>query len=538
MPLNETTLRVIRSVVSFLSVLYNQYMSKSRSIIKNLPIQNFNFMLDRLGLGKAWYSILATSLKNNNKADLKYILNEKEFINAEIQSFDFLGGLTIGEISVLYEYSLAYIDRDKRKQEGQYFTPDDVAQVMAKKTLPFPKNKIWIDPCSGVGNLSYWLIQYQENQEDFLKNNIFLIDRDMLALFIARFILTVNFQNKDKKLFKNIESRFVVSDFLLSDNFPKYYYTILNPPYVVVEPDVRFETGSARDLYAYFLERVIKTSAGFVSITPQTFTNGQKFKSLRKLLLNNFSDIDVYCFDNVPDNIFRGIKFGSKNTNKANSTRAGIMVAKQNSKKQIFRITPLLRWRVNERQKLLDSVDNFLVEITPKEDVFPKLQKNLLPLYDFAKKQNKMLIHIVSRHPTLYRLIVPSTPRYFISALKCKVERSSFKKLYFYSEEEMNIAYLLLNSSYMYWWWRVNDGGMTISEKTLLTLPIINEISIDKNLLSRIEQSEKINRVIKRNAGKDNENVKHDPLLVKEINRCLFPRFANALEMLHNNSVI
>ena len=90
----------------------------------------------------------------------------------------------------------------------------------------------------------------------------------------------------------------------------------------------------------------------------------------------------------------------------------------------------------------------------------------------------------------------------------------------------------------MYWWWRVNDGGMTISEKTLLTLPIINEISIDKNLLSRIEQSEKINRVIKRNAGKDNENVKHDPLLVKEINRCLFPRFANALEMLHNNSVI
>ena len=195
MPLNETTLRVIRSVVSFLSVLYNQYMSKSRSIIKNLPIQNFNFMLDRLGLGKAWYSILATSLKNNNKADLKYILNEKEFINAEIQSFDFLGGLTIGEISVLYEYSLAYIDRDKRKQEGQYFTPDDVAQVMAKKTLPFPKNKIWIDPCSGVGNLSYWLIQYQENQEDFLKNNIFLIDRDKLALFIARFILTVNFRN-------------------------------------------------------------------------------------------------------------------------------------------------------------------------------------------------------------------------------------------------------------------------------------------------------------------------------------------------------
>ncbi|MBI2623704.1 MAG: N-6 DNA methylase [Candidatus Liptonbacteria bacterium] len=513
-------------------------MNRSRSIINNLPIQDFNLVLDRLGLEKAWYSILAANLNKIDRTDLRYILDEKEFRNIEIQNFDFIEGLTVGEISVLYEYSLAYVDRDKRKQEGQYFTPDDVAQVMAKKTLSFPKNKIWIDPCSGVGNLSYWLIQYQEDQEDFLKNNLYLIDRDKLALFIARFILAINFQKKDKKLFENIKSRFVIADFLLSDNLPKHDFAILNPPYVVVEPDMRFETSSGKDLYAYFLERVVQTSTGFVSITPQTFTNGQKFNSLRRLLLNNFSNIDVYCFDNVPDNIFRGIKFGSTNTNKANSTRAGIIVAKQNDNGRVFRITPLLRWRVKERQKLLDSVDKFLVQIEPREDIFPKLQKELLPLYAFAKKQGKILAHLVSQRPTQYKLIVPSTPRYFISALKTPVERTSFKTLYFYSENERDIAYLLLNSSYMYWWWRVNDGGMTISEKTLLTLPVISEIVIDKNLLSKIEESEKTNVVIKRNGGKDNENVKHDPSLVREINKCLFPRFANALETLHNNSVI
>ncbi|MBI4215547.1 MAG: N-6 DNA methylase [Parcubacteria group bacterium] len=511
---------------------------RNKSIINTLPIQDFNRILDRLGLEKAWYSILATNLHNIDRADLKYILNEKEFRNAEIQNFDFIDGLTVGEISVLYEYSLAYVDRDKRKQEGQYFTPDDVAQVMAKKTLAFPEGKIWIDPCSGIGNLSYWLIKYQKNQESFLKNNIFLIDRDKLALFIAQFILAINFQKEDPKLFENIKSRFIIADFLLSDNLPKHDYAILNPPYVVVEPDARFETSNTRDLYAYFLERVIKTSTGFVSITPQTFTNGQKFNSLRKLLLNNFNSINVYCFDNVPDNIFRGIKFGSKNTNTANSTRAGIIVANQCNTKLMFRITPLLRWRVKERQQLLDSVDNFLVEIVPREDIFPKIQKELLPLYDFAKKQNRRLAHLVSPRPTSYKLIVPSTPRYFISALKTSVERSSFKTLYFYSEKERDIAYLLLNSSYMYWWWRINDGGMTISERTLLTLPIMDEISIEKTLLLKIEQSEKTNRVIKRNAGKDNENVKHDPLLVREINNYLFPRFVNALETLHSNSVI
>jgi hypothetical protein len=110
--------------------------------------------------------------------------------------------------------------------------------------------------------------------------------------------------------------------------------------------------------------------------------------------------------------------------------------------------------------------------------------------------------------------------------------------LYFYNEKEMNVAYLLLNSSYMYWWWRVNDGGMTISEKTLMSLPVINEMPTSNNLLSRIELSEKTNRVFKRNAGKDNENVKHDPSLVREITKCLFPSYARALELVHNNSVI
>src|SRR3989344_2085064 len=221
-------------------------MNGSRSIINSLPIQDFNLVLDRLGLGKTWHSVLATNLSKINRADLRYILDEEEFRNAEIQEFDFIEGLTVGEISALYEYSLAYADSGKRKQEGQYFTPDDVAQVMAKKAFSFPKNKIWIDPCSGVGNLSYWLIQHQENQEDFLKNNVFLIDRDKLALFIARFILAINFQKKDKKLFESIKPRFVVADFLLSDNLPRHDYAILNPPYVMTEPDAQFETSSAR----------------------------------------------------------------------------------------------------------------------------------------------------------------------------------------------------------------------------------------------------------------------------------------------------
>jgi hypothetical protein len=361
-----------------------------------------------------------------------------------------------------------------------------------------------------------------------------------LALLIARFILSVAFQKNDPRLFETIKPRFVVADYLLSENLPKYDHAILNPPYVMAEADPRFETSEAGDLYAYFLEKVIKTTSGFVSITPQTFTNGHKFTSLRRLLLNHFNDIAVYCFDNVPDNIFKGIKFGSKNTNTANSTRAGIIVAlnEVRSNEQMFMITPLLRWRADEREELLNSIDSFLTRVSPTESSFPKIQKELVSLYNSARKHQRTLLHLVSQRPTPYKLIVPSTPRYFISALKTPVERSSFKTLYFFSEQEMNQAYLLINSSYMYWWWRINDGGMTLSEKTLLTLPLIDTGPINTSLIAKLERSEKENRVVKKNAGKDNENVKHPPDLIKELNTYLTPKYVTELAWVHNNSVI
>ncbi|OIO75910.1 MAG: hypothetical protein AUJ85_01815 [Elusimicrobia bacterium CG1_02_37_114] len=514
-----------------------QQKDKTENMFK-VAIQKLNILINRFGIENAWYSILATHIYKLHQPHFDYLLKQKEFSNTSIQDSDVLDSISIGEIATLYEYSLSYFNKDKRKQEGQYFTPNDVAQVMAKKTLTFPVGKIWVDPCSGVGNLSFWMVKLQENPESFLINQLYLIDKDALALFIARTLFTLAFQNKSKSLFLDITPRFIVADFLFSSNLPTFDFAILNPPYVEVEPDNLFETAKARNLYVYFLERVIKVSKGFISITPQTFTHGQRLRTLRQLLLTNMRDISIYCFDNVPDTIFRGVKFGSTNTNKVNSIRAGIIVAKTESKSRSFRITPLLRWHTKERTKMLGHIDDYLTDVEPISDTFPKIQKDLLPLYDKMKKTKKCLAYLVSPRPTRYKLIVPSTPRYFISALRKEVSRSSFRILYFYNKQEYDLAYLLLNSSYTYWWWRINDGGMTISEKTLLSLPIPDNIPVDPVLISKIEQSEFTNRVVKKNAGKNNENVKHNADLIEEINQNLFPRFAPALKCLHNNSVI
>ena len=133
----------------------------------------------------------------------------------------------------------------------------------------------------------------------------------------------------NEKKYEKIKGKFIKFDFLsVADNgeynlfkstksldgIPIHDFVIVNPPYLATKIDSRFETSKSGDLYSYFLENIIKSSKGFISITPQSFTNAQKFKSLRRLLLNKFSNIKIFAFDNVPANIFKGIKFGSTNS--------------------------------------------------------------------------------------------------------------------------------------------------------------------------------------------------------------------------------
>jgi hypothetical protein len=313
---------------------------------------------------------------------------------------------------------------------------------------------------------------------------------------------------------------------------PKHDFVIVNPPYLATDIDVRFETSKAGDLYAYFLENIIKTSRGFISITPQSFTNAAKFSSLRKLLLKNYENLRIYTFDNVPANIFKGIKFGSKNSNQANSIRASIIIAKEGRGKR--RITSLIRWRSSEREVLFKNLDKFLSDVPLSETYFPKVSRDYKKLY-MQVKDLGTLGDICSSTRTKYALHVPSAPRYFIPALKKPVQRASQKTLYFHSSEDRDYAYLLINSSFMYWWWRVRDGGMTLSLETISTLPLL-KFRTDSNLILALEKSEKTNKVYKQNAGAAQENVKHPKELMNHLNKVVIPEYADLLLTLHDNS--
>jgi hypothetical protein len=500
--------------------------------------------LSSQGIRKTWLSLLATHL--NSRPELAYVLENKYFKGVKSLEVDILSDLSIGEISVLYEYSVAICDSESRKSNGQFFTPDDVAEYMARCSKEFGAG-VWLDPCSGIGNLSWHLVAIQEDPENFLVNNVVISDRDDLALLIARTLFTFSFQNQRKRLFDDIEKNFVVFDFLsVADSgslelfdtnsqlsqIPAHDFVLVNPPYLATDIDRRFETSKAGDLYAYFLENIIKTSRGFISITPQSFTNAGKFRPLRKLLLDNFENLTIFTFDNVPANIFKGIKFGSKNSNQANSIRASIVIAREGSGKR--RITSLIRWRSSEREVLFKSLDKFLSDVPLSESYFPKVSKKYKKLY-MSVKEYKTLGDLCASKTTKYSLHVPSAPRYFIPALKKPVQRASQKTLFFRSSTDRDYAYMLINSSFMYWWWRVRDGGMTLSLETITSLPLL-EFKVDSEIVAALEKSEKTNKVYKQNAGAAQENVKHPKDLMNRVNKAVIPDYADLLITLHENS--
>lgn len=511
------------------------------SEITSLNFADFRSLIKKFGLEKTWINVLATHISSNPK--FEYILNSPEFKGFKLLKKDLIKNLTIGEVSVLYEFSVSFKNNKSRKSNGQFFTPDDVSKFMANFSHNFPNGK-WMDPCSGIGNLSWHLINTQKDSEKFLSQSIILSDKDSLALLIARTLLTISFQKYTKNLFNTIKPNFIKFDFLSVaenkynkkglDAIPKHDFVIVNPPYLAITADDRFETAKSADLYAYFLENIIKTSKGFISITPQSFTNANKFRSLRKLLLDSFDSLTIYNFDNVPGNIFKGIKFGSKNTNRSNSIRAAITLAVPGKGKR--QITSLIRWKSNERSQLFSCAEKLLSDVALSEDFFPKVEKDFKNLFD-ETRHFVTLKDICTEKVTKYPLFIPSSPRYFIVALKNKVKRSSQKTIYFVNANDRNYAYLLINSSFMYWWWRVRDGGMTLSMETIFSLPC-PAFKIDNKIIDQLEESEKTNKVYKQNAGAKQENVKHTRDLLNKLNKLVTPRYYQKLIELHDNSDI
>jgi len=113
-----------------------------------------------------------------------------------------------------------YNIKDK-KDNGIFYTPEDISKFMSNKTKLFDNNKgIWLDPCCGLGMLSITLASIQDDPIDFIKNRLIINDKDKYQLDIC----LNNFKERFGVVPKSFNEDFLEYDFECD-------YIIMNPPY-------------------------------------------------------------------------------------------------------------------------------------------------------------------------------------------------------------------------------------------------------------------------------------------------------------------
>jgi hypothetical protein len=451
-------------------------------------------------------------------------------------SENYLRGLSIGEIGVCYEALLASVNRDRRKSSGQFFTPDDAAHFMASKINLFPPNGVWLDPCCGVGNLAWHLAAAQEDPDSFISNRLVLLDIDGTALKTAVALLSAEYSAPGNGLaVSNLSERSRRTDFLKTYALPPHDFAIVNPPYARTTKNSEFETADSRDLFAYFMEKVAKTSAGFISVTPAAYLSAPKYQILRNVIDNQQSGGQVFVFDNVPDTLFRGYKFGSTNSSQTNFVRAAVTACAPSLTH--WEITPILRWQRTSRATMFQEAGGLLStrRIGPNGE-WAKLSEQAAQIWDRVLEGARPLAELLAANKTAWSLDVGLTPRYYISATFRTLDRSSKVTLYFRSEAARDRAAIVLNSSVPYLWWRALDGGVTLPQRIIRSVPIPPYVKPDAKLVALLRQSESENLVVKLNAGRNNENVKHRQELVNLLNETVIP-WPHELGALYTNNM-
>ncbi len=445
-----------------------------------------------------------------------------DFLGVEPIDGNPLSGMSVGEIGVCYEALLAGLDSASRKSSGQYFTPDDAAHFMARFSKEFPKGK-WLDPCCGVGNLSWHLADVQEDSGQFVRDFLILGDRDRTALLSAVAIVGADFlPESDRQGFRSLRERCVVQDFLEEEEVPEHDFVIVNPPYARDVARPGFETSSAREMFSFFLERIAKCSKGFISVTPASYLSAPKFKMLRGILSERLSGGTIFSFDNVPDTIFRGYKFGSSNTSTTNFVRAAVTVCSPSMGE--WKTTPIVRWKSSSRGRMFLNVQNLLSRmfVGPGEE-WTKVPPGFEDVWKILDSCSEKIGDIVTSSVTPYHLSVALTPRYYISAAFQDLRRGSKEILYFRTKEDRDRAAAVLNSSIPYFWWRVLDGGVTLPKRVLKSVPVPEAAASVEDLVAELEDTEESCIVRKLNAGMLNENVKRPWDLVYRLNERLLP---------------
>lgn len=219
-----------------------------------------------------------------------------------------------------YSFALArefstVVPVDLRKSSGQFFTPIEVAQFMAKMARPSLKDTRILDAGAGTGILACALCEMLPRGSRKVIIDLYELDSTLsIACEEAlRYSKSWILKNKDIKLEYTINDEdFILSNaevfdrgLFASNGKMLYNIAIANPPYYKVSRNDNVAVVAQRtmsgqpNIYAIFMStmaKLLQANGTMVTITPRSFSAGDYFKRFRKELFNEVIPEAVHLF--------------------------------------------------------------------------------------------------------------------------------------------------------------------------------------------------------------------------------------------------
>ena len=220
------------------------------------------------------------------------------------------------------------VTNQHKKENGQFFTPTEIAHFMAGLIKQKQKKLKILDPGCGTAILSSSLI------ETLLKKNISLIeieltvyetDQDILSCTKATLDYLELWLKKNKIKFK---AKLITNDFILEnkecfEQFPTLFFepknaiydiVISNPPYFKIQKDdKRAQVAKSiiwgqPNIYSIFMmvaTKLLKENGELIFITPRSFTSGNYFRAFREAFFQEIEIEQIHLFGSRTDTFDR-----------------------------------------------------------------------------------------------------------------------------------------------------------------------------------------------------------------------------------------
>lgn len=403
-----------------------------------------------------------------------------------------------------------------RKQNGVYYTPDDVSSFIFYNSLnlliktnnvgvinnkneyifdnKFKQNilnRSVFDPTCGTGaflikafDSKLSLIRKENNKvssSDVLDivSSLYGNDIDNFSTYITQTRLLFKSINIcpsiDLKKLLNILKRNFFNYNMLDNSFSvnkKFDLIIGNPPYVEKSKVEDVKIIKYGNIFADVIEnsfKFLKDSGVIGFIIPISYVSTPRFSKFRDFIKNNTSNQYILNYADRPDCLFSGVH-----------QKLNILIAqKLNSQMHNIYTSDYAYWYKSERETLFNNI-SFVKNDYLTDSFYPKLcSLNEINIYKKVIQHKNNICSYITGDNCLY---LNMRAAFWIKSFITPPYKSKEYKELFFSSDVVHLINIILNSSLFWWFWiKVSDcWHITSKELKLFSIPSLENIDLEK----------------------------------------------------------